>query len=250
MGIVYKAHDELMDRHVAIKTMAGDMAGSPELRKRFSQEARLAARLNHPHIIKIFDMGESDGHIYIAMELLEGQDLKAYIRTGRSRPMHKLHSWLVQLADAIAFAHKQGIIHRDIKPANVHITQENNLVLMDFGIARASSSRITGDGAIIGTPEYISPEQVLALEIDHRADIFSLGLVYYEMLTRVHPFRSSTLATTIHRILHERPAPPKSINSRIPDRLSNLVLKCMEKEAKYRYHDCRSLLHELKSMAP
>lgn len=245
MGVVYKAYDEMLDRYVALKTMVSDMTADTELRKRFYQEARLAAKINHPYIITVYDLGEVDGQLYIAMELLEGQDLKTYLKDGPPLSMEQKVEWMLQLAEAFSFAHEEGIIHRDIKPGNIHIRGNNDLVVMDFGIARAASSDITRAGAIIGTPEYISPEQILAIKVDHRADIFSLGLVFYEILTRTHPFRSANLPATIHKVLNEKPTPPIQIDPQIPKRLSDLVLKAMEKETSHRFQNCKEILQEL-----
>jgi serine/threonine-protein kinase len=245
MGVVYKAYDEMLDRYVALKTMVSDMTTDTELRKRFYQEARLAAKINHPYIITVFDLGEVDGQIYIAMELLEGEDLKSFLKEGKPLSMEQKVDWMIQLAEAFSFAHDEGIIHRDIKPGNIHIRENGDLVVMDFGIARAASSDITRAGAIIGTPEYISPEQILAIKVDHRADIFSLGLVFYEILTRTHPFRSVNLPATIHRVLNENPTPPNQIDHTIPVRLSDLVMKAMAKDVVDRFQNCRELLHEL-----
>jgi serine/threonine-protein kinase len=245
MGVVYKAYDEMLDRYVALKTMVSDMTTDTELRKRFYQEARLAAKIAHPYIITIFDLGEVDGQIYIAMELLEGEDLKTFIKEERPLSMEQKVDWMIQLAEAFSFAHNEGIIHRDIKPGNIHIRANGDLVVMDFGIARAASSDITRAGAIIGTPEYISPEQILAIKVDHRADIFSLGLVFYEILTRTHPFRSANLPATIHRVLNENPTPPNQIDPTMPKRLNDLVMKAMEKDARDRFQNCKELLQEL-----
>ncbi len=245
MGVVYKAYDEMLDRYVALKTMVSDMTADTELRKRFYQEARLSAKINHPYIITVYDLGEVDGQLYIAMELLEGQDLKTYLKDGPPLSMEQKVEWMLQLAEAFSFAHEEGIIHRDIKPGNIHIRGNNDLVVMDFGIARAASSDITRAGAIIGTPEYISPEQILAIKVDHRADIFSLGLVFYEILTRTHPFRSTNLPATIHKVLNEKPIPPIQHDPQIPKHLSDLVLKAMEKEASHRFQSCKEILQEL-----
>lgn len=247
MGVVYRAYDELLGRYVALKTMASDMTENTELRTRFYQEAQLAAKLNHPYIITVYDLGEIEGQIYIAMELLEGKDLKTFIKDGTPLPLEQKLDWMIQLAEAFAFAHEEGIVHRDIKPGNIHIRQNHELVVMDFGIARAPASEITRAGVIIGTPEYISPEQIMAIPVDHRADIFSLGLVFYEMLTANHPFRNSSLPATIHKVLNEKPAAPHELNSRIPKKVGNLVMKMLEKDPKQRHQSCRLLLQDLLS---
>jgi serine/threonine protein kinase len=245
MGVVYRAYDELLDRYVALKTMATDMTSNTELRKRFYQEARLAAKLNHPYIITVYDLGEIEGQIYIAMELLEGKDLKTWIQEGTPLLLEQKLDWMIQLAEAFAFAHEEGIVHRDIKPGNIHIRENHELVVMDFGIARAPASDITRAGVIIGTPEYISPEQIMAVPVDHRADIFSLGLVFYEMLTGQHPFRNPSLPATIHKVLNEDPTPPQELNPKLPKKIGNLVMKAMKKDPKQRYQNCRLLLQDL-----
>jgi serine/threonine protein kinase len=247
MGVVYRAYDELLGRYVALKTMASDMNENTELRQRFYQEAQLAAKLNHPYIITVYDLGEIEGQIYIAMELLEGKDLKSFINEGTPLPLEQKLDWMIQLAEAFAFAHGTGIVHRDIKPGNIHIRKNRELVVMDFGIARAPASEITRAGVIIGTPEYISPEQIMAIPVDHRADIFSLGLVFYEMLTDVHPFRNRSLPATIHKVLNEKPAAPHELNSRVPKKIGNLVMKMLEKDPKQRHQDCQLLLQDLLS---
>lgn len=247
MGVVYRAYDELLGRYVALKTMASDMTENTELRKRFYQEAQLAAKLNHPYIITVYDLGEIEGQIYIAMELLEGKDLKTLIKDGTPLPLEQKLDWMIQLAEAFAFAHEEGIVHRDIKPGNIHIRQNRELVVMDFGIARAPASEITRAGVIIGTPEYISPEQIMAIPVDHRADIFSLGLVFYEMLTANHPFRNPSLPATIHKVLNEKPAAPNELNTRIPKKIGKLVMKMLEKDPNQRHQSCRLVLQDLLS---
>lgn len=245
MGVVYKAYDEMLDRYVALKTMAADMNEDNDLRKRFYQEARLAARLHHPHIITVYDLGEVEGQIYIAMELLKGTDLKSVLKKGVTLPLEKKINWIIQLTEAVAFAHQDGIVHRDIKPGNIHIRDNGEVVVMDFGIARASTSDITKAGMIIGTPEYISPEQILAIRVDQRADIFSVGVVCYELLTGTHPFRSPNLPAIIHKVLNEKPPPPMQKEPQIPAQLDAIVQKAMEKDVQNRFQNCEAMLEDL-----
>lgn len=245
MGVVFKAYDEMLDRLVAVKMMSAETTADTELRRRFYQEAGLAAKLTHPNIVEVFDLGEEDGQVTIAMELLDGTDLKTLIRQGPMPHLQKKLDWMIQLCEALAFAHQRQVIHRDIKPGNIQIRSNESAVIMDFGIARAAQSRITKTGAIIGTPEYISPEQVLAIHADHRADIFSLGIVFYELLTGRHPFRGPTLPSTIHRILNDRVVSPHSLDSSIPETMSQVVLRSLEKDTNRRYQNCEQMGKDL-----
>lgn len=245
MGVVYKAHDEVLGKDVALKTMAGDMDSSTTLRSRFYQEARLAANLNHPNIVRVFDLGEIDGQIYIAMELLHGSDLRSRIQETPPPPLEQRLAWMVQIAEALAFAHRAGIIHRDIKPANIHIRESGEAVIMDFGIARAGESKITKGRNIIGSPEYVAPEQIVGGQVDQRADIFSLGVVLYELLTLQHPFRANDMATTIQRVINDTPAPAIQLNQHLSNHLNDVIMKALEKNPSARYQNCEDLLHEL-----
>lgn len=245
MGVVYKSYDDMLDRLVAVKMMVPEATANPELRKRFYQEAQLASKLTHPNIIEIFDTGEEGGQAYIAMELLDGADLKTVIRDAVSVSIPQKVEWMIQLSDAFAFAHHRQIIHRDIKPGNIQIRSNGNAVVMDFGIARANSSRITKTGSIVGTPEYISPEQILAIHVDYRADIFSLGIVCYELLTGRHPFRIPSVPGTIHRILNDRPVAPHHLDPGIPEQIGVIILKALEKDTNRRYQTCDEMHRDL-----
>lgn len=245
MGVVHKAYDEMLDRLVAIKMMAAETTTNAELRKRFYQEARLASTLTHPNIIQVYDLGEEAGKVYIAMELLDGTDLKTLIQQTPVPSLERKLDWMIHLCDAFAFAHQRQVIHRDIKPGNIHIRSNDCPVVMDFGIARAAHSRITKSKAILGTPEYISPEQVLAIHVDHRADIFSLGIVFYELLTGKHPFRRSTLPQTIHSILNDQVVSPTSIDPAIPESLCPITLHMLEKDTNLRYQQCEEIGRDL-----
>lgn len=245
MGVVYKAYDEMLDRLVALKMMVPEATANTEMRRRFYQEAQLAAKLAHPNIVEIYDLGEEGGKAYIAMELLDGVDLKTVIHEAAPVPLQQKLEWMIQLSDAFSFAHHRQIIHRDIKPGNIQIRSNGNAVVMDFGIARAASSLITKAGSILGTPEYISPEQILAIHVDYRADIFSLGIVCYESLTGTHPFRVPSLPGTIHRILNDRPAAPHHLDPAIPEPISLIILKALEKDTNRRYQDCDEMHKDL-----
>jgi serine/threonine protein kinase len=244
MGVVYRGYDEGLERFVAVKTMNHELNSSEDLRKRFHREASLAAKLRHPNIITIYDFGEEDGRLYIAMELLDGNDLKSVISKSNTSLEVKL-DWMVQLCRAFGYAHRHHIVHRDIKPSNIQIRANGRPVVTDFGIARAASSEITRKGVIMGTPEYIAPEQILELRVDHRADIFSLGLLFYEMLTGTHPFRADSLAATAHKILNEKAVPPESLNPSIPQAISAIVRKAIDRNVNSRYQSCEDMLQDL-----
>lgn len=245
MGVVYKAYDEMLDRLVALKMMVPEAMANPELRRRFNQEAQLASKLAHPNIVEIYELGEDGGKVYIAMELLDGANLKTMIQERITVPLQTKLEWMLQLTDALFFAHQRQVIHRDIKPGNIQIRSNGNAVVMDFGIARAASSRITKTGSILGTPEYISPEQILAIHVDYRADIFSLGIVCYEFLTGKHPFRVASLPGTIHRILNDRPVAPHQLDPTIPESISLIILKGLEKDTNRRYQSCDEMHKDL-----
>lgn len=248
MSVVYKAYDPVHDRYVAVKTISGEQNANLALRESFYQEAKLASKLQHPHILQIYNLGEDGNEIFLAMELLEGNDLKQILKKGTQFTMQQKLLWMIHLSEAIAYAHDEGVIHRDIKPGNLYVGKDSKLVVMDFGIARSAAFPQTGSEALVGTPDYISPEQVLAVRADHRADIFSIGVVSYELLTGKHPFRSKTLPATIHRILNETPADPHQINPQIPAKLGQLVLKAMERNVNSRFQNCKELLKNLKSL--
>jgi serine/threonine-protein kinase len=224
--------------------MARELVTSPDSRKRFLREARLAANLHHPNIITIYDFGEEDGILFIAMELLDGADLKSTV-DGRDVALDQKLDWMLQLCRAFSYAHRHGIVHRDIKPCNIHIRSNKQLVVTDFGIARVANSDITRKGVILGTPDYIAPEQILDIHVDQRADIFALGLLFFELLTGQHPFRTSNIATTAHRLLNENAVPPHQIDPAIPEALSGVVLRALEKNVNHRYQNCEKMLQEL-----
>jgi serine/threonine protein kinase len=247
MGVVYKAHDSHQDRFVAIKTLAAEFHDDSKLRETFYREARLAAKLDHPNIVRIFDLGEDGSEIFLAMEYLDGKDLKHVLRNKPQIELNQKLKWMIQLSHAVKYAHNAGIIHSDIKPGNLHICNDSRLVVMDFGIARAAGAPYTRPGAVTGTPDYIAPEQILAVRTDHRADIFSMGIVFYELLTGKHPFRSKNLPETIDRILNEKPIAPQTLNERIPTWLNDIVMKTIERNVNSRYQNCKELLQALES---
>ena len=244
MGVVYRALDPRIGREVAIKTIKpADQADADEtegLRERLFREAQSAGRLSHPGIVTIFDVDEQDGLVYIAMELVEGQTLDRHAAAagGGAQSLDFAIDLLLQVGAALDYAHRRGIVHRDIKPSNIMISPDG-VKIMDFGVARIASSQLTRTGAVVGTPNYMSPEQVKGEEIDGRSDQFSLGAVAYELLTGKKPFQSSSLTSTIFRIVSADPALPRQLNPKIPLPLEEAVLRALAKDPDGRFATCR-----------
>jgi tetratricopeptide (TPR) repeat protein/tRNA A-37 threonylcarbamoyl transferase component Bud32 len=204
MGMVYLAHDTILERDVALKVMVAQIADDPELIQRFSREAKAVARMTHPNVVMVFDLGtHTDGSPYIAMELLKGQDLQKAMRTPPPMTLDRKVSIIVQVLAGLAHAHQAGIVHRDIKPANVFINQDGTVKIMDFGVARLTTASMTGTGNIVGTADYMSPEQVKGAKVDGRSDLFSVGCMLYELLAGRRPFHSDNLMAIFYKITHE-----------------------------------------------
>jgi eukaryotic-like serine/threonine-protein kinase len=237
MGIVYKAHDPVLDRTVALKTivLGDDAQEREEYHSRFFQEAKAAARLNHPALITIYDFGEENALAYMAMELLNGTELDERMAQAPI-PIQEAVSIAEQVAEGLAFAHDNGVIHRDIKPGNISLLPRGRVKIMDFGIARLKVSDIkTQLGTRLGTPKYMSPEQSTGDTLDHRTDIFSLGIVLYEMLTGVKLFKGDTLAQVLHNVANFEPLPPSRIKSEVTPLLDLVVKRALEKKPAARY---------------
>ena len=259
MGVVYKAHDPVLDRTVALKTISLDDAEQDreEYQARFFQEAKAAARLNHPALITIYDFGEENALDYMAMELLNGSELTERMNKS-SISIHEAVSIAEQVAEGLGFAHDSGVIHRDIKPGNIMLLPRGRIKIMDFGIARLKVSDIkTQLGTRLGTPKYMSPEQVGGSALDHRTDIFSLGIVLYEMLTGLRLFKGETLTQILHNVASFEPPPPSQIKPEVTPMLDLVVKRAMEKKPSARYasawemaDDLRQCLQELELLAP
>jgi serine/threonine-protein kinase len=234
MGEVYKAHDPILNRFVAIKTMSTAIGTDDELRKRFLREAQSAARLNHPNIITLFDFGEDQGKIYMAMELLEGSDLKDLI-AGQGVGLEDKLGFMEQICDGLAFAHMQEVVHRDLKPANIHIQPNGQVKIMDFGLARLGTSEMTRTGMVMGTPHYMSPEQVKGKRADCRSDIFSLGAVFYELLTGHKPFDAESLHAVLFQVMEHQPEDVRHWSPEVPNILVQVVDKALSKDPAGRY---------------
>lgn len=251
MGVVYKAKDPLIDRIVAIKTINLGMAQEEkeEYEGRFYQEAKAAGRLNHPNIVTIYDVGKSADIAYIAMEFLQGRELRDVLRENDGLlPVDQVLDMVAQVASGLAYAHEHGIVHRDIKPSNIMLIRDGHIKITDFGIARMASSAVrTQTGMVLGSPKYMSPEQVLGKVIDQRSDIFSLGVMLYEMLTGEAPFVGDNVNSIMFQTLNLVPAAPGTLNSNVPDMLNFIVAKALAKERDDRYQNAKDFAADLRA---
>jgi serine/threonine protein kinase len=232
MATVYKAYQASVDRYVAIKVLPSQLAESPEFAARFQQEARIIARLEHPHILPVFDYGESDGVAYFVMRYLEAGTLKDRMESRRPLPLQEIDRIFTQLADALSYAHGHGIVHRDLKPANALIDSQGNIFLTDFGIAKlleSASPRLTQTDAIMGTPSYISPEQAQSHPVDQRSDIYSLGIILYEMATGQVPYVADTPLAVLFKHISDPLPPPSQVKPDIPQSIEQVILKALSK---------------------
>jgi len=242
-GYVYTAHDQAMDRSVAVKLLAHDLEDEPETRERFYREARIMAQLDHPNIVRVLDIGEDNGHPYIAMELLEGLSLRDYLKANPQLPLGVRIDLIIQLYSGLEAAHAQGAVHRDVKPGNIVVSRDGHLTILDFGLARLKSSTLTAHGAVVGSPGYMSPEQAEGHRVDQRSDIFSAAAVGYLILSGREPFEAKNLPLALQAILHEMPA-PLSV-SEAPDPLARVILRALEKSPDARYQTCAEILPDL-----
>jgi serine/threonine-protein kinase len=249
MGVVYRAEDPLLNRTVAIKTiiLMDDPAARAEYEARFFQEAKAAGGLNHPNLITIHDVGREGDVAYMAMELLEGTELRELMARGR-QPLPFALEVVAQVADGLAHAHENGVVHRDIKPANIMIMRDRRAKIMDFGIARVRVSDIrTQTGSILGSPKYLSPEQAAGQPADHRSDIFSLGVVLHELAAGAAPFSASTVAQLLQQIATAVPRPPSATNRAVPAVLDLIVAKALEKQPDARYQSAAELAADVRA---
>jgi serine/threonine-protein kinase len=249
MGIVYKAVDPALDRTVALKTiqLAQDASGRTEYEARFFQEAKAAGRLSHPAIITIYDFGEEADLAYMAMELLEGTELRAAM-TDSEISVRQGVDIAAQVAEGLGYAHERGVVHRDIKPSNVMLMPRGRVKILDFGIARIRLSDLkTQTGTRLGTPKYMSPEQVAGRPVDHRTDIFSLGIVLYEMLTRSSLFLGTDTTQVLYNVANMKQMAPSRVNSEVPTMLDLVVARALEKDPGARYQDAYEFAADLRA---
>src|SRR6266436_5997645 len=252
MGVVYKAVDPVIGRTVAVKTIRLSEEGTglsrPELLTRFQTEARAAGLLTHPNIVVVFDAGEEDGLYYITMELVEGKSLQALLDGGQAFPLPRTLRIMEQTCGALQFAHERNVVHRDIKPANLMLTADDTVKITDFGTAKILQfGTVQQTAHVMGTPSYMSPEQVKGRAVDGRSDIFSLGVMLYEMVTGEKPFPGQNITTVIYKIVNEAPVPPRQIDPSIHPGISAVVMRALETEPDQRYQSCREMLEDLKS---
>src|SRR6186713_1774021 len=251
MGIVYKAVDPIIDRTVAIKTINLNLSRQEleEYEARFQQEIKAAGRLNHPNIVTIYDVGKTDQVAYMAMEFLEGNELKDIIASGQLPSPDQVVDIASQVADGLWFAHQQDIVHRDVKPSNIMVMKGGIAKITDFGIARLPNSAVkTMTGLILGSPRYMSPEQVIGKTIDARSDIFSLGVVLYEALTGVAPFDGDNVNAIMYATVNTTPPPPSSHNRNLPPMLDLIVAKAMAKLLEDRYQSVKEFGDDLREV--
>ncbi len=260
MGEVYLATDTRLDRNVALKILPPALAQDPDRMERFDREAKAASALNHPNVAHIYEIGEARGIHFLSMEFIEGEPLASHI-DGKPLPVREISQIGSQIADALDAAHAKGIVHRDIKPANVMITPRGHVKVLDFGLAKMvdgpgipfrsqiETRYVSTAGALLGTVEYMSPEQALGRSVDHRSDIFSLGVVLYQMATGRVPFAGSTPSETIARILEAQPEAMARFNYDLPEAMERIVRKCLEKDRERRYQSARDIMVDLQELA-
>jgi tetratricopeptide (TPR) repeat protein/predicted Ser/Thr protein kinase len=248
MGAVYKARDREVDRLVALKVIRPELAGHPDVLRRFKQELILARQVTHKNVIRIFDLGEAEGAKFISMEYIDGRDLKSiHAERGKLQP-EEAAEIIEQVCLALDAAHAEGVIHRDLKPQNIMVDKHGRVVVMDFGIARSKElSGLTQTGDLVGTPEYMSPEQAKGEEIDSRSDLFSLGIILYELLTGISPYEATTPVVALLKRTQERAVPPDKLDPAIPEFMNDIVVRCLEIDPQRRYASAQEILQDLEA---
>src|SRR5258706_9196152 len=254
MGVVYRAKDPSIGRIVAVKIIQLSEEGTgmshAQLVERFQTEARAAGLLTHPNIGVIYEVGEFNGVYYITMELVNGKSLQSVLDSGEKFPLRRLLRIMEQICSALQFAHDHRVVHRDIKPANIMLTGEDFVKITDFGTAQIMQYGAAQQTSATGTPAYMSPEQIKGKAVDGRTDIFSLGVMLYELTTGQKPFRGQDVATILYQILNEEPVPPQKLNPDLPLGVASTILKALSKSPHLRYENCRELMDDLKNYRP
>ncbi len=242
MGMVYEGFDPVIERRVAIKTILAELLEAGEMQEasaRFKREAQAGGRLQHPAIIGVYEYGDVGDMAFIVMEYCDGRELKRMLADGVKFELIEIFEIMKQLLGALDYSHKQGVVHRDIKPANLMITPGPKLKVMDFGIARIESSSLTQVGTVVGTPTHMSPEQLMGLTADGRADLWSSGVILYELLTGVSPFLADSPATVMHKVLQREPDPPSALNPALPQGFDGVIARALAKKADERFQTAR-----------
>src|SRR5437867_6882264 len=251
MGAVYKAFDRQLTRVVALKTILPELSSTPLALRRLKQEVLLAQQVVHKNVVRIFDIGEDGATKFITMDFIEGTDLKNVIVQRGKLPAQEAVAIIRQVCQGLETAHAAGVVHRDLKPQNIMVQKDGHALVMDFGIAHSGQSKgVTQTGAFVGTPEYMSPEQARTEEVDARSDIFSLGLIFYEMLTGKVPFHGNSMLETMFMRTKERAIPPAEIERSVPKGANDIVIKCLETERERRYQTVTELLDDLETFDP
>ena len=251
MGAVYKARDRELDRMVALKVIRPELARNPDVLRRFKQELILARQVTHKNVIRIFDLVTTDGRKFITMDFIEGRDLKTVIEERGKLPPAEALPLMQQICRGLEAAHTEGVIHRDLKPQNIMVDNAGRVWLMDFGLARSMDlAGFTRTGVLMGTPDYVSPEQVRGDKVDARSDLFSLGVIFYEMLSGQPPFLADSIMATLLKRVQEKATPLTAVYAAIPPRLSDLVSKCLEPDVAERYQTVGEILEDLAAEAP
>ncbi|RPI66536.1 MAG: protein kinase, partial [Ignavibacteriales bacterium] len=249
MGVVYKAKDSKLDRLVAIKFLTSGSSNNEENKARFIQEAKAAASLNHPNILSIYEIDKDEKNQFIVMEFIEGDVLKSLLKAGKSVSLDQAISWVIQTAKGLKVAHDRNIVHRDIKSENLMITKDGQVKIMDFGIAKLKgSSGLTKTGMSVGTLSYMSPEQVQGIGVDQRSDIWSLGVVFYELLTGELPFKTEHDAALIYMISNEDVTPPSSLDRKIPNQIDTIIRKMLDKDWSLRYQNLNDFINDIEAV--
>jgi eukaryotic-like serine/threonine-protein kinase len=249
MGVVYRAHDPLLSRTVAIKTINMDLEqeGMEEYEARFYQEAKAAGGLNHPNIVIVYDIGKTGNLAYMAMEYIEGVELRTMLSLGQPLPVEQALDIAAQVAEGLSYAHEHHVVHRDVKPANILITPQGRAKIADFGIARMRSAETqTQTGVILGSPKYLSPEQVVGKRADHRSDVFSLGVILYQCLTGNTPFNGDGVSALMYQITNHNPPPPSTLNPKVPVMLDYILAKALAKSVDERYQSAGDFAADLR----
>jgi serine/threonine-protein kinase len=249
MGVVYRGFDPFIEREVAIKTLRTDAIDGKEkavLLERFKKEAQAAGRMNHANIVQIYEYGEDADQVFIAMEIVQGVELRDYLEDGSRFSMESIVAMMGELLEALGFAHKHGVVHRDIKPGNIVVLPDGHIKIMDFGIARLESSTLTQAGTVLGTPSYMSPEQFMAQRVDPRSDLFSAGAILYELLTGEKAFPGNAFSTIMHKVLKEEPPPPSELNVLVTPHFDLVVRKALSKRPDARYQNAAEFADALR----
>jgi len=248
MGVVYKATDPVLNRTVAIKVMSEGLAQDESLRERFLREAQAAGSLQHPNVVTVYDFGETDGHLFIAMEFVQGADLEQLLTNNAPMTLSAKLDIMIDVLNGLSYAHRRGIVHRDIKPANIRVDEEGRARIMDFGVARLSTSNLTGTGVMMGTPNYMAPEQITGGELTPSVDLFSVGAVLYELLTNAKPFQADTLHRVLFKIVSDPTPDLLELVPDLPKQLDHIVKKALAKEPANRYRNATDMANSLSAV--